>query len=120
MSDNGIYPADTCHIFANDRAAEKGVIRCDAFGCDESHPLEHDAVGELGFDFGKWIGWIYIDLNRPDLFERPLRFCSCSCAQWWLEREVVTRRGRPRQSARHSTLAAGRSSQATSRTALAT
>lgn len=94
-ADDGIWPAETYEIFANDRAAERGIIRCDALGCPEEHPLEHDELGEVGFDFGRWLGWIYIDLNRPDLFERQLRFCSISCACWWLQREVIGRGRRP-------------------------
>lgn len=93
--DDGVWPPETHRIFANDRAAERGVIQCDALGCNESHPIDHDHIGEVGFDFGRWLGWIYVDLNRRDLFERPLRFCSIWCAVWWLEREVIGRGRRP-------------------------
>lgn len=94
VDDNSWDPAPAT-IFANDRAAENGLIRCDALGCEESHPLDHPNIGDVGFDFGRWLGWIYVDLNRPDLFERQLRFCSIACAVWWLEREVIGRGRRP-------------------------
>lgn len=76
-------------------ANEKGNIWCDAFGCQETHPLDHEMLGEPSFLTGRWLGWVYLDLNRPDLFDRILRFCSVSCCQWWLEREVITRGKRP-------------------------
>lgn len=91
MSD-GIYPAETCHRLNNTRTAERsGIIRCDTFGCNETHPIDHEALGEPSFGTGRWLGWVYLDLNRPDLFERQLRFCSVNCCRWWLEREIVTR-----------------------------
>jgi hypothetical protein len=62
-----------------------GKFHCDAFGCDETHPLEHDMLGEPGFGTGRWLGWLYLDLNRNDLFPRELRFCSVECASWWLD-----------------------------------
>lgn len=74
---------------------DDGWIRCDAFGCDERHPLEHEDLGEECFGTGRWLGWIYVDLNRPDLFPRDLRFCSVQCAQWWFDREVITRHTQP-------------------------
>jgi hypothetical protein len=80
---------------ANDRhLAEDGVVRCDAWSCRESHPLEHDDLGEPSFGTGRWLGWLYVDLNRTDLLDRPLRFCSVSCCVWWMERESVTYGGR--------------------------
>lgn len=83
-------------IALRDRVAEKdGRILCDALGCEEAHPLDHEMLGEPSFTTGRWLGWVYLDLNRPDLFERVLRFCSVSCCQWWLEREVITRGRRP-------------------------
>jgi hypothetical protein len=83
-------------MLVNDRHVEReGQVRCDALGCTETHPLEHEALGEPSFGTGRWLGWVYLDLNRPDLFGRPLRFCSVSCCQWWLEREVITRGNRP-------------------------
>lgn len=54
-------------------------IQCDAIGCTESHPVDHDCLGEPGFAVGRWLGWVYLDLNRPDLCWRPLRFCSIEC-----------------------------------------
>lgn len=68
----------------------KGLVHCDAFGCNETHPLEHDCLGEPCFGSGRWLGWVYLDPNRPDLFPRELRFCSVRCALWWMEREAVT------------------------------
>lgn len=67
-------------------------LRCDAFGCIERHPLDHDDIGDVCFGNGRWLGWVYLDLNRPDLWERPVRFCSVGCLQWWLDRESITRR----------------------------
>lgn len=60
-------------------------LRCDALGCNESHPIEHEMLGEESFGTGRWMGWLYLDLNRPDLFDREFRFCQVSCALWWLE-----------------------------------
>lgn len=75
-----------------------GRVFCDALGCPESHPLEHEGLGEESFGTGRWLGWLYIDLNRPDLVERSLRFCSVHCTLWWLERECVTTSGQRTQS----------------------
>jgi hypothetical protein len=49
------------------------MIHCDAFGCTETHPIEHEAMTEPGFRFGKWLGWLYLDINRPDLMDRQQR-----------------------------------------------
>ena len=65
-------------------------IKCDAFGCNESHPLEHDAIGEPYFGIGKWLGWMYLDINRPDMFDRPLRFCSVACLLFWIGQNSKT------------------------------
>lgn len=74
---------------------DAAYLRCDAFGCEERHPVVHECLGEECFGTGRWLGWVYLDLNRPDLFARTLRFCSVSCCQWWLEREAITRGKRP-------------------------
>lgn len=60
------------------------MLRCDNYGCNETHPLDHDCLGEPSFGTGRWLGWIYVDMNRPDLFERELRFCGTSCLEGWL------------------------------------
>lgn len=60
------------------------VICCDALGCRETHPVRHEALGRPGFGIGRWLGWVYLDLNRPDLRADPLRFCSTWCLRWWL------------------------------------
>lgn len=65
-------------------------IRCDGFGCTESHPIDHPTVGKDGFGLGRWVGWVYLDLNRTDLFDRPLRFCTIACMTDWCE--FATRR----------------------------
>lgn len=62
----------------------KKKIKCDAFGCEESFPLEHEALGETGFALGKWLGWVFVDFNRPDLFDRQMRFCSLLCLLSWI------------------------------------
>lgn len=96
MSGEGNGQGGPYEMRARDRHADKnGVIRCDTFGCNESHPIDHEMLGEESFATGRWLGWIYLDLNRPDLFHRPLRFCSVRCAQWWLDRESVTRAQAP-------------------------
>lgn len=69
----------------------EGRIKCDGFGCPETHPLEHEALGEPSFGTGRWLGWLYVDLNRPDLFPRELRFCCTGCCVDWMQREVLTR-----------------------------
>lgn len=70
------------------------VCRCDGILCNESHPLQHEDLGEPGFAPGRWPGWIYVDLNRPD-FPRDLRFCGVLCLEAWMEhmrdREYTTR-----------------------------
>jgi hypothetical protein len=72
--------------------AEKSeYLRCDGFGCNERHPLDHDCLGEPCFGTGRWLGWVYLDLNRPDLFPRELRFCGTQCLRDWLEREIQNR-----------------------------
>lgn len=79
-----------------DRAHSDGLvkndtyIRCDGFGCVETHPIDHELLGEPCFGTGRWIGWIYVDLNRPDLWDRELRFCGVRCLQWWLDKEIIT------------------------------
>lgn len=60
------------------------VIHCDALGCRETHPVRHEDLGKPGFGIGRWLGWLYLDLNRPDLRDRPLRFCSTWCLRSWL------------------------------------
>jgi hypothetical protein len=67
-------------------------ILCDALGCDETYPVHHDSETEDGFLFGRWPGWVYLDINRNDLIERPLRFCGVRCLLWWCERETVVNR----------------------------
>ena len=67
------------------------VLHCDGFGCGETHPLQHDHLGEMSFGTGRWLGWLYLDLNRLDLWDREMRFCSVACLQHWLEREIVTK-----------------------------
>jgi hypothetical protein len=67
------------------------MLHCDAFGCTETHPVEHDAMTEPGFRFGKWLGWLYLDINRPDLVDRQLRFCSVFCLRHWLNMHVSER-----------------------------
>lgn len=66
-------------------------LKCDGFGCDERHPLEHECLGEPSFGTGRWLGWIYVDFNRPDLWDREFRFCSVVCLEHWLERESISR-----------------------------
>lgn len=61
------------------------LIRCDNYGCDETYPLHHENEGDPGFEDGKWLGWFYLDLNRPDLIARGLRFCDIRCLRWWLD-----------------------------------
>ena len=76
-----------------------GQVRCDALGCTETHPLDHEGLGEDSFGTGRWIGWIYLDLNRPDLWTRPMHFCCVQCCAWWLERQAerpLFERGDPR------------------------
>ena len=58
-------------------------VRCDGLGCAETYPRFHTETGP-GFDDGKWLGWVYLDLNRRDLTTRPLRFCGMRCLTWWL------------------------------------
>lgn len=78
---------------SNDRVVERdGIVRCDAFGCEETHPLDHESLGEECFGTGRWLGWVYLDLNRPDLFERVFRFCCVRHALYWMERECVSMR----------------------------
>lgn len=60
-------------------------IRCDGLGCRETHPIDHECLGEPSFELGKWLGWVYLDLNRPDLVPRTLRFCSVDCMIDWAE-----------------------------------
>lgn len=60
-------------------------LNCDSLGCVESHPLDHELVGQPSFGTGRWLGWVYLDLNQPLLFQRPLRFCSVFCCARWLE-----------------------------------
>lgn len=59
------------------------LITCDNATCEESYPRFHEERGP-GFDNGKWLGWFYLDLNRPDLHNGPLRFCGFHCLIWWL------------------------------------
>lgn len=70
-----------------------GRVRCDAAGvggCEETHPLEHELLGDPSFGTGRWLGWVYLDINRPDLLDRELRFCSVGCCTWWLDRQILT------------------------------
>lgn len=67
---------------------EDGHVRCDMFGCYEWHPLDHESLGDESFGTGRWLGWLYLDLNRPDLYNRPMRFCSVQCCALWLERQA--------------------------------
>lgn len=69
--------------------ADAGVVRCDGLGCRESHPLDHEALGEECFGTGRWCGWLYLDLNRPDLYSDVMRFCSVACCMWWLEKQTM-------------------------------
>lgn len=64
---------------------------CDTFGCDEWHPIDHDMLGEPSFEFGRWLGWLYLDANRPDMFPRVFRFCSVSCMEHWLGQQRIDR-----------------------------
>jgi hypothetical protein len=59
------------------------LVHCDGVGCEETYPRFHDENGP-GFTDGKWLGWFYLDLNRPDLRTGPLRFCGMRCLLWWL------------------------------------
>lgn len=61
-------------------------LKCDSMGCNEVHPLIHEDLGEDGFATGRWPGWLYLDINRADLFARELRFCDARCLEWWLDR----------------------------------
>lgn len=70
-------------------SADRVVIRCDALGCRETHPILHENVGEPGYELGRWLGWVYLNLNNENLVDRELRFCSAHCCLWWLEREIV-------------------------------
>lgn len=60
-------------------------------GIADPELLDHEMLGEPSFGTGRWLGWIYIDLNRPDLYgdDHVVRLCSVTCALWWLERECV-------------------------------
>lgn len=60
-------------------------VYCDNFGCDESYPKSHPDERHPGFVGGRWLGWFYLDINRPDLTDRELRFCDIRCLTWWLE-----------------------------------
>lgn len=60
-------------------------ITCDAFGCGESHPVDFPERGEPGFEPGRWLGWLYLDLNLPHMFERELRFCDVACLVHWCD-----------------------------------
>ena len=71
--------------------AKSGLLHCDAFACKETHPLQHEHLGAESFGTGRWLGWLYLDLNRPDLWDREMRFCSVACLQHWLEMEIVTK-----------------------------
>ncbi len=75
----------------SDPKAPDGVIRCDALWCDESHPLDHDWLGRPSFETGRWLGWVYLDVNRPDLIDRPLRFCCGECLVWWIDNQTMLR-----------------------------
>src|SRR3990167_3664340 len=66
------------------RVRSDAVIACDGLGCEETYPVDHPDAGEPGFRQGKWVGWHYLDLNRADLIDRPLRFCGMQCLVWWL------------------------------------
>lgn len=71
---------------------DEEVIHCDAFGCEETYPVHHPQEIEEGFRFGKWLGWVYLDINRPDIIDRPFRFHDALCLRWWIERETMTNR----------------------------
>ncbi len=64
-----------------------GKIVCDGIGCPEAHPIEHDCLGEPSFGVGRWLGWLYVDMNRPDLYPDTLRFCGVGCLEDWLWRQ---------------------------------
>jgi hypothetical protein len=68
------------------------VIACDALGCGESYPIDHDMLGDPGFAPGRWPGWLYLDINREDLFTREMRFCSVMCLEYWIAHETVSHR----------------------------
>lgn len=70
--------------------AEDIRLQCDGPLCDERHPLVHEGLGDISFGVGRWLGWLYLDLNRPDIFPRELRFCGRFCLGRWLDRETVT------------------------------
>jgi hypothetical protein len=59
-------------------------IHCDAFGCGETFPLVHEYLGTPCFTPGRFLGWIFLDINRPDLIDRELAFCGIRCCEWWL------------------------------------
>lgn len=75
----------------------EGVIwlRCDNLGCNEMYPLEHEDLGTPGFGTGRWLGWLYLDMNREDLFERDFRFCSTWCVIDWLPMQQASKAKRP-------------------------
>lgn len=66
-------------------------IRCDAWGCDESYPLDHDCLGEVDFPPGRWPGWLYLTVQYAALNWRELRFCDARCMRWWLDRACERR-----------------------------
>lgn len=69
-----------------------GAVRCDATGCPESHPRHHADEGKSGFVDGRWPGWLYLDINRTDVVDRLLGFCSVWCLRWWLEHATAMQR----------------------------
>lgn len=66
-------------------------LRCDAGGCGEMHPRVHECLGEPSFGENRWLGWVYLDLNRPDLAHRELRFCGIKCLDWWIAFQLQRR-----------------------------
>lgn len=82
--------------FQNAALREGGIyLRCDNIGCNETHPIDHEDLGQPEFEFGRWMGWMYLDLNREDLFGRAFRFCSTLCLADWLDAQIVGRGKRP-------------------------
>lgn len=59
-------------------------VYCDGFGCGESYPKVHEDEGKPGFQSGKWLNWVYLDINRPDLAAAPLKFCDLYCLDGWM------------------------------------
>ena len=73
----------------------EGRVHCDGLGCDETYPVDHEYVGRTGFTDGKWLGWLYLDINRPDLIDRPLAFCRVDCLDWWINAQTMLKTPMP-------------------------